>query len=107
MVKETQGKRVEKPESLGRGSGRNPRSKPMGASNATVGEEATEPGTTEWMEAVVERSNMIKALHRVERNGGAAGVDGMTVDDLRSHLCRSNGRRSERGCFRATTNRNR
>jgi len=38
------------------------------------------------MEAVVERSNMIKALHRVERNGGAAGVDGMTVDDLRSHL---------------------
>jgi len=38
------------------------------------------------MEAVVERSNMIRALHQVERNGGAAGVDGMNVDELRPYL---------------------
>jgi len=38
------------------------------------------------MEAVVERSNMIRALHQVERNKGAAGVDGMAVDELRSRL---------------------
>ena len=34
------------------------------------------------MEAVVERSNMIKALTRVQRNKGAPGVDGLKVEDL-------------------------
>ena len=38
------------------------------------------------MEAVVERENMLRALRRVERNKGAAGVDGMTVAELRLHL---------------------
>jgi RNA-directed DNA polymerase len=58
----------------------------MGASSITAGEEVTGPGTTELMEAVVERSNMLMALHRVEGNKGAAGVDGMTVSELRTHL---------------------
>ena len=34
------------------------------------------------MEAIVERDNLRKALARVKRNKGAAGIDGMTVDDL-------------------------
>jgi RNA-directed DNA polymerase len=38
------------------------------------------------MEAVVERENMKAALRRVERNKGAAGVDGMTTGQLRAHL---------------------
>ena len=38
------------------------------------------------MEAVVERENLKKALARVKRNKGAAGVDGMSVDDLPAHL---------------------
>jgi RNA-directed DNA polymerase len=38
------------------------------------------------MEAVVERENLKKALAQVKRNKGAAGVDGMTVDDLPAHL---------------------
>lgn len=38
------------------------------------------------MEQVVARENMLAALRRVERNGGAPGVDGMSVDDLRAHL---------------------
>src|SRR3954470_5683184 len=38
------------------------------------------------MEAVVERDNLRKALARVRRNKGAPGVDGMTVDELASHL---------------------
>jgi RNA-directed DNA polymerase len=38
------------------------------------------------MEAIVERDNLRKALARVKRNKGAAGVDGMSVDDLASHL---------------------
>jgi RNA-directed DNA polymerase len=38
------------------------------------------------MEAVVERENLKKALARVKRNKGAAGIDGMSVDDLPTHL---------------------
>jgi RNA-directed DNA polymerase len=38
------------------------------------------------MEAVVERENMLVALKRVESNGGAAGVDEMTVEELRPYL---------------------
>ena len=86
MVKETQDKKAEKPESPGGSSGRNPQVKPMGASNTTAVEEVTGPGTTQLMEAVVERSNMLAALHRVESNKGAAGVDGMTVAELRAYL---------------------
>jgi RNA-directed DNA polymerase len=42
--------------------------------------------TTQLMDAVVERENMIEALHRVERNRGAAGVDKMAVSELRPYL---------------------
>jgi RNA-directed DNA polymerase len=38
------------------------------------------------MEAVVERENMWLALARVEQNRGAAGVDKMTVEQLRAYL---------------------
>lgn len=38
------------------------------------------------MEAVVARENMLRALRAVERNAGAAGVDGMTTGELRGHL---------------------
>jgi RNA-directed DNA polymerase len=58
----------------------------MGASSITAGEKVTGPGTTQLMEAVVERSNMLTALHQVEGNKGAAGVDGMTVAELRAYL---------------------
>ena len=33
------------------------------------------------MEEVLRRENMLAAYERVVRNGGAPGVDGMTVDD--------------------------
>ena len=38
------------------------------------------------MEAVLERENLKKALARVKRNKGAAGIDGMTVDELPAYL---------------------
>ena len=38
------------------------------------------------MEAVVERENLKEALARVKRNKGAAGVDGMSVDELPVYL---------------------
>jgi RNA-directed DNA polymerase len=40
------------------------------------------PAVAPSMEAVVERENLKKALARVKRNKGAAGVDGISVDDL-------------------------
>jgi RNA-directed DNA polymerase len=38
------------------------------------------------MEAVVERENLKKALAQVKRNKGAAGLDGMSVEDLPAYL---------------------
>ena len=38
------------------------------------------------MEAIVERDNLRKALARVKANKGAAGIDGMTVEDLTPYL---------------------
>lgn len=86
MVKEMPTKREESPKFPGGSSGRNPRGKPAKASSITAREEKPNPSITQLMEAVVERSNMILALHRVEKNGGSAGVDEMTVGELREYL---------------------
>ena len=43
-------------------------------------------GTGTLMEQVVARANMLAALRRVERNAGAPGSDGMTVEQLRGYL---------------------
>ena len=40
---------------------------------------------TVW-EQVCDRQNLFRALERVERNGGAPGIDGMPVEDLRPYL---------------------
>jgi RNA-directed DNA polymerase len=42
--------------------------------------------TDRLMEEVCERDNLKEALRRVQANKGSAGVDGMTIDDLTSHL---------------------
>ncbi len=44
------------------------------------------PVETELMEEVVNRDNLFKALDRVKANGGAPGVDGMTVQELPDFL---------------------
>ena len=38
------------------------------------------------LEQVLERGNMFRALQRVERNGGAPGIDGMRTEELRAYL---------------------
>lgn len=43
-------------------------------------------GGARWMERIVERSNVVKALKRVEQNKGSPGIDGMTVQELRPYL---------------------
>ena len=43
-------------------------------------------GTSALLEAVVQRDNLRRALTRVKANKGSPGVDGMTVDQLPTHL---------------------
>lgn len=40
----------------------------------------------ELWERIFSRSNLFRALERVQTNGGAPGVDGMTVEELPEHL---------------------
>jgi RNA-directed DNA polymerase len=49
---------------------------------------ARDEGTsnTELWNKIWERQNMWTAIERVERNGGAPGIDGMTVEELRPYL---------------------
>src|SRR5437773_8032376 len=47
-----------------------------------------EVATTSVMEAVVERGNLMLAYQRVVENKGAAGVDQLTVSELKEHLKR-------------------
>jgi len=38
------------------------------------------------MTQVLDRTNLVRALHQVKRNKGAPGIDGMSVDQLPEHL---------------------
>jgi RNA-directed DNA polymerase len=42
--------------------------------------------STELWEWIWSNPNTVRALERVERNGGAPGIDGMTVEELRPYL---------------------
>ena len=79
-------RRAETLESHPEGSRRNRREEGLGASKVTAGREHSGPETEQLMAAVVERENMKLALARVEKNRGAAGVDKMTVEQLRAYL---------------------
>ena len=48
----------------------------------TAGREEAGDGAPKLMEEVLRRENLVKAHARVVKNGGAAGVDGMTVEEL-------------------------
>ncbi|MFH1011239.1 MAG: group II intron reverse transcriptase/maturase [bacterium] len=79
-------KRAETLKRIAGGGGRNPLWPAASASNTPAKRDKPTPKATNLMEAVVERENMWKALQRVERNKGAAGVDGMAVSELREYL---------------------
>ena len=62
--------------------------KPVGLGQSVEPSPAQNSGKSDagaW-EAVFGRENMLNALKRVESNKGAAGIDGMKVEELRSHL---------------------
>ena len=77
---------AEMPESCPEGSGRKPREYGIGASNGTARRETVRPEELQLpecsMEAVVARENLLDAYSRVMSNKGAAGVDGMPVEQL-------------------------
>jgi RNA-directed DNA polymerase len=58
----------------------------LGASKVTAKRDDSGPEAEQLLEAVVERKNMWLALKQVERNKGAAGVDKVTVEQLRAYL---------------------
>ena len=79
--------KAEMPELDLRWSGRKRRSHGIeSASRVTAKTESRNAAGRVTMEAVVSRENMLLALRAVERNQGAAGVDGMTTGQLRGHL---------------------
>ena len=78
--------RAETLDSHPEGSQRNWREEGLGASSGTATRENSEPEAEQLLEAVVERKNLKLALKQVERNSGAAGVDNMTVAQLRTYL---------------------
>jgi RNA-directed DNA polymerase len=86
MIKGDAERRAEKLESHPEGSRRNGREEGLGASRVTARRDTTGPEAEQLLEAVVERENMWLALKQVERNKGAAGVDNMTVGQLRAYL---------------------
>ena len=79
-------KRAEKLDSHPESSQRNWREEGLGASSDTATRDNSDPEAEQLLEAVVERKNMWLALKQVERNSGAAGVDNMTVEQLRTYL---------------------
>ena len=48
--------------------------------------EETQALATQLMERICTKANLNRAYKRVKANKGAAGIDGMTVDDLLTHL---------------------
>src|SRR5437667_2257245 len=86
MTKGDAERRAEKLESHPEGSQRNWREEGLGASRVTARREDSGPEAKQLLEAVVERENMRLALKQVERNKGAAGVDNITVEQLRPYL---------------------
>lgn len=68
------------------GSGRNLREDVLGASMSAAVVGTQKPMTGTLMELVVARDNMRAALQRVQSNGGAAGIDTMTVGELPQYL---------------------
>jgi group II intron reverse transcriptase/maturase len=56
------------------------------ATNITADKEAIHEESKDLLSAALERPNMLLAYDRVMRNKGAAGVDGMKVDDLSVYL---------------------
>src|SRR4029079_3201671 len=79
-------KRIEMSEADLRGHGRKPEAARVGGSNFPGGEEQSGSREPDLIERMLERAHMLRAMQAVIANGGAAGVDGMEVGELREYL---------------------
>jgi len=86
MEKETHTRKTEKSKTCLGDKERNSLWPKAGVSNSTVRQDNSGPKEMQMMEKVVKGENMQKALLRVEKNKGSAGIDNMTVGELRSYL---------------------
>jgi RNA-directed DNA polymerase len=77
---------VEMPESYSPSRGRKSRGDETGAANGAARKEPVRPEESRLIEAVVARENLLKAYTQVMSNKGAAGVDAMTVEQLKPYL---------------------
>ena len=57
-----------------------------GARSVAVPEPAEKNGAGGLLERILHRGNLNAAFKRVKQNGGAAGIDGMTVDEMLPYL---------------------
>lgn len=57
-----------------------------GACSITKLERSGKDGAENLLERILDRNNINQAYLRVKRNGGAAGIDGMTVDEMLPYL---------------------
>ena len=67
-------------------SGRNLEGTALRAEVELANHRRTKAGCGELMEAVSERGNLMLAYQRVVKNKGAAGVDGIGVNEFKDHL---------------------
>jgi RNA-directed DNA polymerase len=86
---------AEMPEVDLHGSSRKLRRVPVSGANSPGTGAPAEPRKPELSETMLERGNLLRALQAVERNRGAAGVDGMETEQLRGHLRENWGRIKE------------
>jgi RNA-directed DNA polymerase len=77
---------AEKPKDSRRVAGGTRESKGWERQASTAGTETARPKAEGVLEEVLRRENLMKALKRVRSNGGAPGVDGITVDSLTPYL---------------------
>jgi RNA-directed DNA polymerase len=70
----------------GGGSNGGTEAAPLGESQASTAWDHERALTQHLMEAVTGSANLNRAYKRVRGNGGSAGVDGMTVEDLRAWI---------------------
>jgi RNA-directed DNA polymerase len=79
-------KKIEISEADTPGNGRKPEAARVSDSNSPAGKEQTGSREPDLIERMLERGNMLRALQAVVANGGAAGMDGMEVGQLRKYL---------------------
>jgi RNA-directed DNA polymerase len=79
-------KKIEISEADQRSQGRKPEAAQESGSNFPGNKAHTGPKQPDLIERMLERGNLLKALQAVEANRGAAGFDGMEVEQLRRHL---------------------